>query len=92
MDTGALLVTAIVKQQKAIMGPMAVDLANKVAGIHVTSDGSSAEVKGDTSQVLTNLVKQYERLFGKASVEACKEAVKEKAGNTSTKDLPAILQ
>lgn len=94
MDTSTLskAVRAIVVQQKSIIGPMAVDQANKVSGIHVSSDLTSVEVSGSTNQVLTALVKQYERLFGKASVEACKESIREANISISSKDLPAVLQ
>lgn len=33
-------------------------------------------IGGDKKTILENLVKQYEYLFGRASVEVCKDAVK----------------
>lgn len=92
MTSGQQLVLAIVKQQKAIMGPMAVDLANRVNGVHISNDLASIEVGGNTAQVLGDLVKQYEKLFGRASVEACKDSIREANISIPPKDLPQILQ
>ena len=42
--------------------------------------------------VLEKLVKQYEKLFGQASIEVCKDAVREVQNTVSKADLPEILQ
>lgn len=91
-NTAVLIIKAIVAEQKSIIGPMAVDLANKVNGVHISNDLVSIEVGGNTVQVLGDLVKQYEKLFGKASIEACKESIREANISISSKDLPAVLQ
>jgi hypothetical protein len=90
MDTTALI-KAIVRGQQSIIGPVAIDQANRVAGLNVSADLSKISFNGDNGTVLENLVRQYEKLFGRASVEACKESVRE-MGSVSSKDLPTILQ
>ena len=42
--------------------------------------------------VLDQLVRQYSELFGRASVEVCKEAVKEVDSSISSEELPDILK
>ena len=67
------------------------DLPKKVFGIEIASGG---EVKfvGNGKEVLTKLVHQYEKLFGKASVEVCKDAVKEMKPQVPQEELPEILR
>ena len=68
------------------------DQAKQVGGIEMDNTGSVIKINGDGKEVLEKLVEQFEKLFGKASVEACKDAVKEITPSIPTKDLPAILQ
>jgi hypothetical protein len=85
---------AIIDHQFVIMGPLAFEQANKVPGLKI-SDGAELDVEidqGDPDIVLTNLVKKYEELFGRASIEVCKDAVKELKPAVSSDDLPEILR
>lgn len=74
METYATLVKAIVKHQESVVGPLAWSEAQKVSGIKISD--KNVAVSGDGEKVLGNLVRQYEHLFGRASVEACKDAVR----------------
>jgi hypothetical protein len=75
------------------MGPLALVQARKVVGIAITNELSlEVEVRGEPKKVLTDLVKQYAVLFGNASVEVCRDAVKDMGGLVDKKDLPVILQ
>jgi hypothetical protein len=90
----ANIIKVIIAHQAMIIGPLAIEQANKVIGLKV-KDGIniSVEVKeGDPDTILTSLVKKYEELFGRASVEVCKDAVKELKPSVSNDDLPAILR
>ena len=93
MDTNKLvqIVKLIIIGQRTIIGPLAIDLANRVGGLKVSADLSDVRVSGGSAQILGDLVMQYEKLFGQASVEACKESVRE-VGSVTSKDLPSILQ
>ncbi len=86
------LVRAIVSGQKQIIGPMAVDEANKVQGVVVSKNLDSIQISGESDQLLQNLVNQYEKLFGQASVEACKEAVKKILPSINDPHLPDFLR
>ena len=54
----------IVNTQKLIIGPLAIDMAKKVANI--TFLNGDVQIAGDPVKVLHELVKEYEVLFGEA--------------------------
>ena len=87
-----LLIKSIIEKQSTIIGPLAIEQANKVVGVKVSADMGSIQVDGDPRQVLNNLVIQYEKIFGLASVEVCKDAVREVQPTVPQKELPEILQ
>lgn len=86
MDIYSQAAEKIIKEQEGIIGPVALEQARKVAGLKV--DGAIA-IEGDKTEVLQHLVEQYEHLFGRASVEVCKEAVQ---GLIPPEQLPALLK
>ena len=85
------MATNILKSQIMVIGPLAIDQARKVAGITI-GNGNTVSIKGNGKELLANLVQQFEQLFGAASVEACKDAVKESQLSISDSDLPEILR
>jgi len=85
------LVTNIVKSQFDVIGPLAIDQAKMVNGITIDTS-NTATIRGNGKEVLANLVKQFEQLFGQTSVEVCKDAIKESGTPVSDNDLPEILQ
>lgn len=91
-DVFSSVVKRIIEQQYSIIGPMAVNEANKVNGIKASSDLSSVRVTGESKKILTDLVHQYEKLFGQASVEACKDSIKELLPKLSPGDIPDFLK
>lgn len=91
MDPVAQAVSKIIKEQQAIIGPVALDQAKKVKGITVTSV-DDVKVTGEKKQTLESLVKQFERLFGKASVQVCKEAFEPFSSKIAQADIPDILK
>ena len=90
MDIFAKLAEKIIQEQENIIGPVAVEQARKVEGLEV---GSNKDVKivGDAKNVLENLVNQYEKLFGRASIEVCREAVKGLVSQIPQDQIPSIL-
>ena len=86
------LIKAIVVQQQSIIGPLAIEQANHVSGLKISSDIHSIEYDRDGTQVLSDLVHQYETLFGQASVEACKESVRQILGEVDQKEVPVFLK
>lgn len=85
------LATNILRSQILVIGPLAIDQAKKVVGITIES-GNIVTLKGNGKELLSDLVKQFEQLFGAASVEACKDAIKESQLSLSPSDLPEILR
>lgn len=88
------LVRNIINNQKLIIGPLAFEQANKVSGLKI-SDNEKINVEivtNNTNELLTSLVKKYEELFGRASIEVCKDAVRETNPPLSQEDLPEILK
>lgn len=81
----------IIKQQESVIGPLAVDQARKVAGLQVSETGDLS-LTGNGKDILAHLVEQYEHLFGQASIEVCKDAVREVKPPIATDDLPDILK
>ena len=90
MDKYTQAVIQIIKEQEQVVGPIAFDLAKSVSAIHLGSQ-ESVSIDGDPKTALENLVLQYQRLFGKASVEVSKEAIKRSKLIFGSTDLPTIL-
>jgi len=72
---------AVIGSQVAIIGPLAREIANKVDGVN-----------NPNKKTVEDLVKQYETLFGRASVETCKDAIKDNVNESKDIDLPQILE
>lgn len=94
MDTQSLkiLIKTIIKSQSLVIGPLAIQEANQVPGLRVAANLSDIEIEGENRGIIENLVKQYEKLFGQASIEVCKDAVKEVLPQISVRDIPDILK
>ena len=74
MDTHSVLLTKIITDQESIIGPLATDLAKSVNGIAWNQDGP--QLTGDAQNVVSDLVKVFSTLFGKASIEVCHDSVR----------------
>ncbi len=91
MDPFAQAISKIIKEQQAIIGPIALDQAKKVSGLEV-GGADDVKITGNKKEVLGNLVNQYSKLFGKASVEVCKEAFSAVSDKISPSEVPDILK
>jgi hypothetical protein len=91
MDILAQIVQKIIQEQEKIIGPIALEQAKQIEGLSVDWERREVKLTGDEKIVLENLVKKYQLLFGKASVEVCKEAVGLVDEKVSPKNLPDIL-
>ena len=83
----------IIKEQSLIIGPLAWDEARKVSGLSVV-DSKKGEVStsGDGKQIVDALVSRYERLFGRASHEVCKEAAHDLVAGLTPEEVPSSLK
>ncbi len=74
MDIYAQIAERIIKQQETIIGPIAIEQAEHVHNLKVDWAHKGITVTGDGVKVIDDLVEKYKELFGKISVEVCKEA------------------
>ncbi len=82
----------IIREQELIMGPLAWYEAEKVSGLNIDQAHTSVSFTGDAKDIINRLVNQYERIFGKASREVCKQAVKDLITNIPKEELPESLK
>ena len=84
----------IIKEQELVIGHLAWDEARKVRGLQVINEnnGELTLVNGDPKSVIDRLVAQYERLFGLASHEVCREAVQDLIAEMPAEEVPASLK
>ncbi len=88
-DLYTQLTKTIIQHQEGIIGPISWTQASKVKGISVK--GKDIKITGDGKKVLESLVNQYATIFGQASIQACKDAIKSSIPQESQNDLPSIL-
>lgn len=91
MDIFAQIVDKIIKEQEAIIGPIALEQAQKVPGIKVDKANNEISITGDKKTILESLVRQYEKLFGPASIEVCRDAVKSLISKAPKDQVPQLL-
>ena len=92
MDILAQIAQKIIQEQEKIIGPIALEQAKQVEGLSVDWGKREVKLEGDEKAVLENLVKKYQSLFGKASIEVCREAVVSVGNKVSPNNLPDILK
>ena len=82
----------IIKEQELIMGPLAWYEASKISGLAVDQSNNSVSFTGDGKDIINRLVAQYEKIFGKASKEVCKEAVADIVSKMVPSEVPESLK
>lgn len=90
MNSYELAINKIIQEQQLIIGPLAFSQASKVNGILI--DGDKVYLKGDGKEVLNNLVNRYSEFFGQASIEVCKDAVRDITAKMSPEEIPDSLK
>lgn len=92
MNTFDQIATKIIKEQELIIGPIAWQEAELVNGL-VLDDHIAVHIadSAEPKSVVNQLVGRYERLFGRASREACKEAVAALLAELAPGDVPSAL-
>ena len=92
MDIFGKLVEKIITEQEGIIGPVALEQARKVPGLKVDLKKHEVIFDGNQKDIIENLVEQYKELFGQASVEVCKDAVRSIISQVPKDQLPSLLQ
>ncbi|MCR4263193.1 MAG: hypothetical protein NUV98_00555 [Candidatus Roizmanbacteria bacterium] len=91
MDQLILAAQQIIKAQQSVIGPIALDQARRVSGLTVHTSNDIV-ITGNPKKILGELVDKYAEFFGQASVEVCKDAVREVTPPIPSSDLPDILK
>jgi hypothetical protein len=90
--TAVTIVSRIVKEQQTVMGPIALELAKNVKGLKISSL-KNIEITGtNEKEVIKELVKEYEKLFGHVSIQVCKDAVRAIKPAVQDEEIPEILR
>jgi hypothetical protein len=92
MDTILQIPILIIKEQELVIGPLAWDEASKVSGLTINQSHNSVSLFGDNKDIINRLVAQYERIFGKASHEVCREAVHDIIDQMPEAEVPSSLK
>jgi len=83
----------IIREQELIIGPLAWIEAQKVSNLKVLNkDRGEVDLGSDEPSTIDKLVYQYERLFGRVSVEVCKDAAANLIGSLAPMDIPVSLR
>ena len=91
MTTLDTIAEKIIREQELVIGPLAWTEAGKVAGLQVEADHHVTIQNGDPKAAIDRLVAQYERLFGRASHEVCREAAASLIRGMPQSEVPASL-
>lgn len=91
MDTLEQIAQHIVKEQELIIGPLARQEAARVNDL-VISDNGTVAMTGDKKIAIDQLVARYERLFGRASVQVCRDAAAPLLPSLQTGEMPDSLK
>ena len=92
MDAFETAVQKIIKAQEGIIGPLAVEQAQKVDGLKIDSSSNKIILSGDEKKILQSLVEKYEGIFGQTSVEVCKHAVRDILPQLPQDQIPPLLR
>jgi hypothetical protein len=92
MDKYLQAINTIIHEQELIVGKtVALWQAKKVPTLQI-QEPRQITLNGDPKDALANLVLQYSELFGQASVEVCKDAIKKASIEFTVEELPEILR
>ena len=96
MNTNLLqeMTVRIIREQELVIGPLAWIEAAKVQGLKIIDQraGTVLITEEDHGAVIDRLVAQYEKLFGQASHEVSKDAVKSLIANIPQGEIPQSLR
>lgn len=92
MDVYEEIAAKIIKSQEVIIGPVAIEQAERVPHMKVDWQAKKIAIDGDEARAIDALVKAYRDLFGQISVEVSKEAAASLIGKLPSDHLPEALK
>lgn len=91
-DQAQSFITRIIQEQETVIGPLAWEEASKVSGLQIDLNNHGINLEGNTTEIIEKLVAQYENLFGRASREVCRAAVRPLLSQIPADQIPAVLK
>ena len=73
-DLYSQIASRIIERQETIIGPLAVEQARTVPDLTVNWANRTAILSRQDPEIIDELVERYKQLFGRVSVEVCKDA------------------
>lgn len=92
MDVYEQIAVKIISGQEAIIGPVAVEQAERVPHMKVDWTKKEVSVDGNKVKVIEDLINKYKELFGQISVEVSKQAAASLMSQLPADSLPAVLK
>lgn len=93
MDVYEQIIEKIIEGQEAIIGPVALELAERVGGLTVDWPAHSVDItSADKVAVIDTLIEQYSELFGNISQEVSKEAAASLMSKLPSGNLPLAFR
>ena len=91
-DVYSQIAVKIIAGQEAIIGPVAIEQAQRVPHMKVDWEKHEAAIDGNKVLVIEELNNRYKDLFGQISVEVSKQAAASLMTQLPADGLPAILK
>ena len=92
MDIYAQIVEKIISAQEAIIGPVAVEQAQRVPHLKIDWGKHEINIDGDEAEAVDGLVGVYQQLFGQTSKEVSKEAASSLLSQVPADHFPEALK
>lgn len=92
MDIFDQIVVKIIKAQEAIIGPVAIEQAQRVPHLKINWEKQEVDIDGDKLETVNALVGVYQELFGQISKEVSKEAAASLLPQLPNGQLPEALK
>ncbi|HMH31274.1 MAG TPA: hypothetical protein VK534_02250 [Methylomirabilota bacterium] len=92
MDVYAQIAVKIIAGQEAIIGPVAVEQAERVPDLKIDWPNHEITITGDKVSAIQELIEKYKELFGQISVEVSKQAAASLMEQLPENAQPAILR
>ena len=92
MDIYAQIAVKIIAGQEAIIGPVAIEQAERVKDMSIDWSHHEVTLTGDKVSAIEELIEKYKELFGQISVEVSKQAAASLMTQLPDDALPAILK
>ena len=92
MDVYAQIIEKIIQAQEAIIGPVAIEQAERVPHLTLNWDKHQVSIDGNEPEAVNALIDVYSAIFGQISKEVSKEAASPLLGKLSGDKLPSALR